>query len=169
MLVGKYLHQHRKLPTTYYIYNYKGNYKSFFNNSSIIVDSKPGLNAYECGRWCCTVFKMFVGECFVLCFKIRSLINMTRHRDRCTLQHLPAKKTQKNFAIVSTSTCFCLSENTCTFPLDLLLCNRLLDNQVVQCWLWVREVPGSIHSQGPHHTEDVIKMVPVVPLFGTQQ
>jgi len=23
-------------------------------------------------------------------------------------------------------------------------------------------------SQGPHHTKDVIKMVPVVPLFSTQ-
>ena len=31
----------------------------------------------------------------------------------------------------------------------------------------VREVPGSIPSQGPRHTKDVIKMVPVVPLFGT--
>ena len=27
---------------------------------------------------------------------------------------------------------------------------------------------GSIPSQGPHHTKDVIKMVPVVPLFGTK-
>jgi len=29
----------------------------------------------------------------------------------------------------------------------------------------VREVPGSIPSQGPRHTKDVIKMVPVVPFF----
>ena len=33
-----------------------------------------------------------------------------------------------------------------------------------ECW----EVPGSIPSQGPRHTKDVIKMVPVVPLFSTQ-
>ena len=30
------------------------------------------------------------------------------------------------------------------------------------------EVPGSIPSQGPRHTKDVIKMVPVVPLFSTE-
>ena len=36
------------------------------------------------------------------------------------------------------------------------------------CWLRVWEVPGSIPSQGPRHTKDVIKMVPVVPLLGTQ-
>ena len=40
---------------------------------------------------------------------------------------------------------------------------RLLDSLVVECWLRVREVPGSIPSQGPLHTKDVIKMVPVVP------
>ena len=40
---------------------------------------------------------------------------------------------------------------------------RLLDSLVVECWLRVREVPGSIPSQGPRHTKDVIKMVPVVP------
>jgi len=39
--------------------------------------------------------------------------------------------------------------------------NRLLDSLV-------REVPGSIPSQGPRHTKDIIKMVPVVPLFSTQ-
>jgi len=33
--------------------------------------------------------------------------------------------------------------------------------------LRVREVPGSIPSQGLRHTKDVIKMVPVVPLFST--
>ena len=32
----------------------------------------------------------------------------------------------------------------------------------------MREVPGSIPSQGPRHTKDVIKMVPVVPLFSTE-
>ena len=30
------------------------------------------------------------------------------------------------------------------------------------------EVPGSIPRQGPRDTKDVIKMVPVVRLFGTQ-
>ena len=45
---------------------------------------------------------------------------------------------------------------------------RLLDSLVVKCWLRVREVPGSILSQGPRHTKDVIKMVPVVPLFSTE-
>ena len=45
---------------------------------------------------------------------------------------------------------------------------RLLDSLVVECWLRVREVPGSIPSQGPRHTKDVIKMVPVVPLFSTE-
>mgnify|MGYP007091348104 CR=1 FL=1 len=44
----------------------------------------------------------------------------------------------------------------------------LLDSLVVECWLRVREVPGSIPNQGPRHTKDVIKMVPVVLLFGTQ-
>jgi len=39
---------------------------------------------------------------------------------------------------------------------------------VVQCWLRMREVLGSIPSQGPRHTKEVIKMVPVVPLFGTE-
>ena len=45
---------------------------------------------------------------------------------------------------------------------------RLFDSLVAECWHRVREVPGSIPSQGPRHTKDVIKMVPVVPLFGTQ-
>ena len=45
---------------------------------------------------------------------------------------------------------------------------RLLDSLVVECWHRVREVPGSIPSQGPRHTKDVIKMVPVVPLLSTQ-
>ena len=35
-------------------------------------------------------------------------------------------------------------------------------------WLRVRDVPGSIPSQGPRHTKDVIKIVPVVPLFSTE-
>ena len=32
----------------------------------------------------------------------------------------------------------------------------------------MRDFPGSIPSQGPRHTKDVIKMVPVVPLFSTE-
>ena len=34
--------------------------------------------------------------------------------------------------------------------------HRLLDSLVVECWLRVREVPGSIPSQGPRHTKDVL-------------
>ena len=44
----------------------------------------------------------------------------------------------------------------------------LPDSLVVLYWLRVREVPGSIPSQGPRHTKYVIKMVPVVPLFSTE-
>ena len=33
--------------------------------------------------------------------------------------------------------------------------------------LQVREVPGSIHSQGLRHTD--VKMVPVVPLFSNKK
>ena len=43
-----------------------------------------------------------------------------------------------------------------------------MDSLVVECWLRVREVPGSIPSQEQRHTKDVIKMVPVVPLFSTE-
>ena len=46
--------------------------------------------------------------------------------------------------------------------------NLLLDSLVVECWLRVRKGLGSFPSQGPRHIKDVIKMVPVVPLFGTQ-
>ena len=42
----------------------------------------------------------------------------------------------------------------------------LFDSLVVESWHQV--VPGSIPSQGPRHTKDVIKMVPVVPLFSTE-
>ena len=45
---------------------------------------------------------------------------------------------------------------------------RLIVSLVVECWLRVREVPGSILCQGQRHTKDVIKMVPVVPLFSTE-
>ena len=51
---------------------------------------------------------------------------------------------------------------------DLLDEHRHLDSLVVECWLRVREVQDSIPSQGPRHTKDVIKMVPVVPLFSTE-
>ena len=49
-----------------------------------------------------------------------------------------------------------------------MTCYRLHDSLVVECWLRVREVKGSIPSQGPRHTKDVIKMVPGVPLFSTE-
>ena len=39
---------------------------------------------------------------------------------------------------------------------------RLLDSLVVECWHRVREAPGSIPSQGPRHTKDVIKMAPAL-------
>ena len=55
-----------------------------------------------------------------------------------------------------------------TFYNDVCTDDRLLDSLVVECWHRVREVPVSIPSQGPRHTKDVIKMVPVVPLFSTQ-
>ena len=44
----------------------------------------------------------------------------------------------------------------------------LLDSLVVECCYKVREVQGSIPSQGPRHTKHVIKMVTVVPLLSTQ-
>ena len=46
--------------------------------------------------------------------------------------------------------------------------NGLLDSLVVECWRRVLAVPGSILSQGLRPTKDVIKMVPVVPLFSTE-
>ena len=46
--------------------------------------------------------------------------------------------------------------------------NRLLDTLVVDCWLRVWEVLGSIRSQGPRHNKDVNVCIPVVPLFSTQ-
>ena len=52
--------------------------------------------------------------------------------------------------------------------LNCFILYPLLDTLVVECWLRVREVPGSIPSQGPRHTKDVTKMVPVVPLFSTE-
>ena len=57
---------------------------------------------------------------------------------------------------------------------DLLPCNLLYCHTTMSLiptvihWLRVQEVPGSIPSQVPRHTKDVITMVPVVPLFGTQ-
>ena len=45
---------------------------------------------------------------------------------------------------------------------------RLLDSLMVECWLWVHDVPGSIPSQGPRHTKDATKMVPVYPLLSTE-
>ena len=55
-----------------------------------------------------------------------------------------------------------------TFYNDVCTDDRLLDSLVVECWHRVREVPVSIPSQGPRHTKDVIKMVPVAPLFSAE-
>ena len=65
-------------------------------------------------------------------------------------------------------------QKSCLKKKDIFVANliidhyRLRDSLVVVCWNRVREVPGSIPSQGPRHTKDVIKMVPVVPLFSTE-
>ena len=48
--------------------------------------------------------------------------------------------------------------------ITLRYCYRPLDSLVVECWLRVLEVP----SQGPCNTEDLIKIVSVVPLLSTQ-
>ena len=60
------------------------------------------------------------------------------------------------------------SDKCCIWLSFNSLTHILVDSLVVECWLRVREVPCLIPSQGPHHTKDVIKMVPVVPLFSTQ-
>ena len=44
----------------------------------------------------------------------------------------------------------------------------LFANLVVECWHRVWEVPGLIPSQGPRHIKNVMKMVPVVPVFSTE-
>ena len=49
-----------------------------------------------------------------------------------------------------------------------LLIKDTASSIVVECWHRVGEVPGSIPSQGPRHTKDVIKMVPVVRLFSAE-
>ena len=40
---------------------------------------------------------------------------------------------------------------------------RLFDSLEIECWHQVREVQGSIPSQGPRHTKHVIKMVQEFP------
>ena len=64
----------------------------------------------------------------------------------------------------------CISNNVNNEFLKQLLLrkNRLLDYLEVKCLLRVREVQGSIPSQGPRHTKDIIKMIPGVPLLSTQ-
>jgi len=59
---------------------------------------------------------------------------------------------------------FCLCCSSYTIKPLQLTDDRLLDTLVVECWQSVREVP----SLGPLHTKNVIKMVPVVPLFSSQ-
>ena len=56
----------------------------------------------------------------------------------------------------------------CAIIFNSVLEDRLLDSLVIECWLRGQEVQGSIPSQGPRHIKDVIKMVPVVPVFGTR-
>ena len=41
--------------------------------------------------------------------------------------------------------------------------NRLLNSLVAECWLWGREVAGSIPSQGPRHTTDVMQWYQCFP------
>ena len=54
----------------------------------------------------------------------------------------------------------------CENEVTLLISTRVvrLDSLVVECWLSVREVPGSIPIRGLRHFKDVIKIVPVVSL-----
>ena len=61
--------------------------------------------------------------------------------------------------------CNFISNNTTSIHKNIY---RLLDILLVECWLRVREVPGSVSSQWPRHTKDVAKMVLVVHLFSTQ-
>ena len=61
-----------------------------------------------------------------------------------------------------------VSKSWKTNAFKITRCFYLIDSPVVECWLQVREVLGSIPSQGPRHTKDVMKMVPVVPLFSTE-
>ena len=82
------------------------------------------------------------------------------HLYLCTYCYLAIAE-QSNFHYISVqNTTYTVCFKTCWY--------RLLYSLVVECWLRVREVPGSIPSQGPRHTKDVIKMVPVVPLFSTE-
>ena len=52
--------------------------------------------------------------------------------------------------------------------LKLFVSDRLLDSLVVECWIRVREVPGSIPSQGQRHTKDVITNGTSSALFSTE-
>ena len=56
----------------------------------------------------------------------------------------------------------------CQFCVVIRFFHPRLNGLVVECWLLVREVPGSISSQGPRHTKDVIQMVPVANLINTE-
>ena len=79
--------------------------------------------------------------------------------------HWPRKASERGAGLFRLIVC---KQNTSVNILFIINNNRLLDSLVVQCWLRVREVPGSIPSQGLRHTKDVIKMVPVLPLFSTK-
>ena len=71
---------------------------------------------------------------------------------------MPNKTTKANRWVTIIRVCKWTEQNT-----NLFFRHLLLDSLVVECWHQGREVPDSIHSQGPRHTKDVIKMIPVVP------
>ena len=72
-------------------------------------------------------------------------------RVECVCPATTSSDTWEENVILSLPTCEELVTRTCY---------HLLDSLVVKLWDQVREVPGSIPSQGPRHTKDVIKMVP---------
>ena len=57
---------------------------------------------------------------------------------------------------ISPAVWYFVPSRTCTETIIIWIRDRLLDSLVVECWLWVRDVPGSIPTQGPRHTKDVI-------------
>ena len=85
-----------------------------------------------------------------------------------TNQHVKLNRKPKQYILIEISNRQTESNQQIVKANQQINQNQLNSTNSVECWLRVREVPGSIPSQGPRHTKDVIKMVPVVPLFGTQ-
>ena len=85
-----------------------------------------------------------------------------------TNQHVKLNRKPKQYILIENSNRQTESNQQIVKANQQINQNQLNSTNRVECWLRVREVPGSIPSQGPRHTKDVIKMVPVVPLFGTQ-